>query len=466
MRSAAILLLTLFLASCSVGPDYKAPEPDVGHWYQKAVDQAAPDLEWWKSFKDPVLDRLIAEAIAGNNNIEIAAARVREEKALHKQARAAFFPEVRLSYDQERTIDSRDEERRARGETSYEAGIDVSWELSLVGKAGRVDESFAAEVEAVEEAHRGVILSVISEVALNYFELRGLQKRLELQKKNVGLLREAEKIAKSRFRNGAGFETEVLEAKTVREEAEAKLPELEANVMATIYRLSVLTAHKPEHYVDEFSKPVPLAMPKDSVPVGLRSDLLRRRPDVREAERALAASSADIGAAMADLFPSLELTGSTASRGVSFSKLFTSGSFAHAAGGLIDWAIFSGWHYQARVEEARAKNEAAFAEYEKAVAVALLEAETALVSYAKEWESYRRLRSALTRREKASRIARLRFKAGETDLQASINAERAMIASSEAVTQSEMRIYSKLVELYKVLGGGWESFVSKKKGSS
>jgi outer membrane protein, multidrug efflux system len=450
------LFLSLSLAACAAGPTFVSPRQDGGDWYSPGADTGEVEVMWWKGFNDPLLDSLIDEAVTHNHDIRIAKANVQEARALRTQARAGFFPEIGASAQRERTVRSKDS-AGSRGSTDYDASLDVLWELDIFGKTRRSSESALANLQAEEEAQRGVVLSVISETAASYFEARGLQRRIDLLKKNIGLLKKTEDIAQSRFKNGVVSELDVLRARGEREELEAILPSLEAAMMGTVFRVSVLTGNRPEHHVEAMLKAKNFSLPRDRVPVGLRSDVLRRRPDVQAAERNLARSSADIGVAEADLFPSLSLTGSVSSGAARFGDLFSAGSLAFAAGQLIDWAVFSGWQRQAAVEAAKARNEAAFARYEKTVLTALEEAERQLVAYGKAWKRLKQLRTAGGSRSESHRIARLRYESGTEDFLSMIDAERSVISVQDDVIESETAVLLRLTSLYKALGGGWEA---------
>ena len=451
------IFVSLSLAACAAGPSFVRPNQDGGEWHTAGADTGEIEAAWWKGFKDSLLDGLIDEAVANNHDIRIAKANVREARALRTDARSGFFPEIGVSGQRERTVRSKDSAAGSRGSTDYDASLDVSWELDIFGKTRRGSESAMAALRAEEETQRGIVLSVISETAASYFEARGLQRRIALLKTNIGLLKKTEDIAQSRFKNGVVSELDVLRARGEREELEATLPALEAGMMAAVFRVSVLTGNRPEHHVEAMMKAKTFSLPRDRVPVGLRSDVLRRRPDVRAAERNLAKSSADIGAAEADLFPSLSLTGSVSSGTARFADLLSGGSIAFAAGQLIDWAIFSGWQRTAAVEAAKARNEASFALYEKTVLTALEEAERQLVAYGKAWSRLKQLRTAEKSRQESHRIARLRYESGTEDFLSMVDAERSVISIQDNVVESETAVLLRLTDLYRALGGGWEA---------
>jgi len=308
-----------------------------------------------------------------------------------------------------------------------------------------------------DAAKAGLTLSVIAEVASNYFEVRGLQRQLENTERDIGLLKEVEEIARTQFEIGVTTELDLARATGERQALESQLPSLEAEIAARIYRLSVLTGQAPEFYASVLAASRPLPMPPDQVPVGLRSEMLKRRPDVREAERSLAAATANIGVAKADLFPSFSLTGAVGTSARVFSDMFTPATQTSAIGAALGWPLFAGGSLTARVDAARAGQKAALANYEQAVLLALEDAEGSLMRYGKEWQTLKRLRETAASRRQAFEIAKLRYEAGEENFLTILDAERTMIAARNDIISSETRILTDLAQLYKALGGGWSA---------
>ncbi len=466
MTIRILLSLTcLSLAGCTLGPDYSAPLSDVGdEWFSsedgevKLDTQSSPNA-WWKQLKDPTLNTLIEQAVEENKDIGVAAANVTRAKALRRMNAAEFYPAIGVGADATKEgISQRGTSSQFVGEkerNSFSTSLDASWEIDLFGRIARSTEAADADYEAAIEERRGVLLATIAELVSNYYQVRGYQKRIAIAERNIELLRETESVAESRFNAGAVSELDLARAQGEREAVEATLPSLRAEMMAGIYRISVLTGQMPESHVATLAATKPLPMPPDQVPVGLRSDLLKRRPDIRQAERMLAASNAQIGVAEANLFPQLSLTGSVGTDARYFSDLFTVDGLAYSIGSAINWSLFEGGALRADIARAEAVNLAALRSYEQTVLLALEETEAALIRYGKEWQTLRRLLATLESRQRAHNIAKLRYEAGEEDFIAILDAERTLIGVRNDIIESETRILVNLTQLYKALGGGW-----------
>lgn len=459
------LLILLMLTACKMGPDYTVPETYVDEgWHAGALaDTLAgePAAEWWKGFNDPLLNGIIAETASHNHDVRAAVARVEEARALRAESNSGLFPSLGADAGARREGTS---SRTGNSTTSggrrdnFDAGLDAAWELDLFGRVRRATEAADARLEEQEELRHEVLLSVLGEAARNYFEVRGLQKRIDVTKRSIELVRAVEDLAETQLRAGAVTEFDVARARGERETIEAQLPGLEAQMQAGIYRISVLAGKPPEHYLEALSKAEPLPEVEDKVPVGLRSDLLRRRPDIRAAERALAAANADIGVAVADRFPQFALTGDVGTAAGHFGDLFAAGASTYGVAALLHWPVFEGGALKARVKAAEARKDVAEAEYDKAVLTALEDTEGSLMRYGAEWRTLRQLQAAEKTRREGFNIAKLRYEAGEENFLTLLDAERSLITAQDTLTQSETRILTSLTQLYKALGGGWGSF--------
>ena len=457
----AVLLLA-GLGACTLGPDYQRPAAEYGDKWQSrlntvAATQPAEAEAWWGQLDDPLLSGLIAGAMRENRDLAVALANIERARALRREAGAGFYPTLDASGSGSRSRYSRQTGVGANTGTrnTFSASLDASWELDLFGRTRRAVEAADAQIQASEAARRGLMLSVAAEVATNYFEARGLQRQLAVTEKDIGLLREVEEIARAQSELGVTTELDLTRAQGERETYEARIPNLEAEIAARIYRISVLTGQSPEFHARALQNSRPLPMPPDQVPVGLRSEILKRRPDVQQAERELAAATAAIGVAKADLFPNFSLTGSIGSSARVFSDLFTPATLTRSVGGALAWPVFAGGSLTAGVDAARADTRAALARYEQAVLLALEDGESSLMRYGKEWQTLKRLQSAEATRQEAFEIARLRYEAGEENFLVILDAERAMIATRNDIISSETRILTGLAQLYKALGGGW-----------
>jgi len=450
------------LSACAVGPDYKPPDLKVTDQWQSesaatGFAQAIDASDWWRQLGDPLLSELIDAAMRENRDLAVALNNIEKAKALRRAAGAGFYPGIDASGDASRSRFSRQTGFGANTGTrnTFSASLDASWELDLFGRTRRAVEAADAQIQASEAAKRGLLLSVTAELAVSYFEARGLQQQLAVTERDIELLREVEGIALAQSELGVATELDLTQARGERETFEAKLPNLKAEIAARIYRISVLTGHAPEFHASAFQERKPLPMPPDLVPVGLRSDILKRRPDVQQAERELAAASAGIGVAKADLFPSFSLTGAIGSSARVFSDLFTPATLTRSVGGALAWPVFAGGSLTAGVDVADAEAKAALAYYEQSVLLALEDGEASLMRYGKEWQTLKLLRSAEVTRQEAFEIARLRYEAGEDNFLVILDAERALIATRNDIITSETRILAGLAQLYKALGGGW-----------
>lgn len=453
-------ILFLPLAACTVGPDYEAPKSNfLDRWFAPETPQTTPDpviTAWWTVFDDPLLESYIGQAAQNNKDVEIALANLRRARALRHEESGALRPQV--------GAESRAERARANDETDnlFDAGFDASWELDIFGGNRRALEAAQAREESAMADYQGVILSAFSEVARNYFEARGLQKRIKMTEENTDLLRQTFDLIERRSEAGEASEFDRARAQGEYQLTSARLPNLRADLDATIFSLSVLLGQPPEALLDEMRKVEPLPAPPDVVPVGLRSDILRRRPDVREAERELAAAVADIGVETAELFPKFSLTGSAGSQARVFSDIFNAAGQAWSLGAFLQWSVFEGGAIRARIDAAEAGNAAALSLYEKTVLSALADAETALTRYGRELETRKGLEEGVQSRRHSVALARELFDAGEEDFLAVLDAERELIASEDSLVLSETQSITKLIALYTALGGGWEVYSAQK----
>jgi NodT family efflux transporter outer membrane factor (OMF) lipoprotein len=434
-----------------VGDDYQLSTPRLGgHWSQadpRKTSDDEPSAEWWSQLDDPVLSELITQARIYNHDINIAIASMYEARAMRNVALASYYPVIGIGGTVAR--------QRLNGDTgnAIELGLDASWELDVFGAVGQQVDAQSARLQASEANILDVMVSVVAEVARNYAELRGLQRKKELVKHNIETLLRIEELAKKQLDSGAVSEFDVSQARAERETAEAQLPNLTAEIQATIFRISVLTGKTPEYHLDTLLISVPPPMVPDVIPVGLPSDMLRRRPDIRRAERELAARYADKNAAISKLFPRFSLTGSVGGDAQRFSDLFTGGGFSSFIAQSFLVPLFEGGRLRASIDAADARKKQALLEYEQVVTRALEEVESSLIRYGKAWETRQQFMVAKSTREEALRIANLRYKSGAEDMSVVLDAQRAQIAVDMSIVESETRIIIQLTQLYKALGG-------------
>ena len=339
----------------------------------------------------------------------------------------------------------------------YQAGFDASWEIDVFGGIRRGIEAADAEVEASVEARRDVLVTLLAEVARNYIEVRGLQAEIAIARQNLEAQKKTLELTQARFRAGRAAELDVVRAQAQVSTTSSQIPLLESARIQATQRLGVLLGREPGLLREELMAAAAIPPPPPEVPVGLPSDLLRRRPDLRRAERELAAATARIGVATADLYPKFSLTGFFALESVNASDVASWGSRAWSVGPSIRWSIFQGGRIRAQIEVENARQEQAAIAYERSILQALQEVEGALISYAKEQAHRAELSDAVTANAKAVDLANQRYGQGLVDFLNVLDAQRSLYLSQDTLVQSERRISEHLVALYKALGGGWEA---------
>jgi multidrug efflux system outer membrane protein len=458
-NSLTISLLALALSACAVGPDYKSPqiEPaklagaEAGNY-----DRSRFDALWWQQFDDPTLNQLVQQSLDGNRQLRVAFARLRAAQAIRDD----------LGNDQLPTINSRASgefgkaqqpgisEQRVKSER-YDLGLDMLWELDLFGRIQRQLEASDAQIEVAEADYYQLQVSLIAELVDAYGNLRGAQLRERIARQNLENQQESRGITEQLRDAGVGSELDVLRSDARLAATEASLPQLQAQQQRAKHRIATLLGLRPEQLdLDLSARPLP-AIAK-ALPIGDPAELLRRRPDIRAAERQLAAATASIGVATADLFPRVSLSGFlgfTAGRG---SQLGSSAARAWGVAPTISWAAFDLGSVRARLRGAEAEADGALANYEQQVLRALEESANAFSDYA---NNQQRL-LALLRQSEASRAAaeqaRVRYREGEVDFLVLLDAERERLAAEDAQALAEVELYRGIVAIYKALGGGWQ----------
>lgn len=454
MRQILLTSTVLCLAGCTVGPDYTAPSQSfLDTWFSASTKATSPEpisTAWWDVFEDPLLEKYIAAAAENNKDLKVALANVRVARATRREDGGAFWPEIGGDAGAER------EKSSSAIANTYDAGFDASWEIDIFGGNRRAYEASEARVGVSVATYQDVMLSTLSDVARIYYEARGLQKRIAITEQNTQLLKETFDVIQDRMQAGETSNFDLFRAEGEYELTRARLPNLNAELKSSIYSLSVLLGQPPEALLSEMERIMPLPTPPDIVPVGLRSEILRRRPDIRIAERELAASVADIGSETAELFPKFFLTSDIGASAETFGDVFSGGSGLWSLASMIQWSVFEGGAIRARIDTEEAESEAALAGYEKSVLEALRDAETALTMYGQELETRKRLAEGVQIRRQSLALARELFDAGEQDYLAVVDAERQLIDSEDDLIVSETSSITKLIALYTSLGGGWE----------
>jgi multidrug efflux system outer membrane protein len=454
-------LLGLLSGCVTVGPDYHAPQTQMPEAYanqaQEGLSTEGVETSWWRGFQDNTLNQLVEQALANNHDVRVATARLREARALLSETTFDRYPTVtsQASYTRQRlseavtTMPDRDIEL-------YEAGFDATWELDFFGRVRRSIEASVADVGAAEANRRDVIVSLLAEVARNYFELRGTQDRLAVARRNADNQRQTLDLTIALLEGGRGTELDTSRAEAQLTSTLASIPPLETVVKRAMYRLGVLIGQPPTALESELSKPLMLPTLPTLVALGRPDDLLRRRPDIRVTERNLEAATARVGVATADLFPRVTLAGSVALQAGAFLDIGKGGSDTFAIGPNIFWAAFDLGRVRARIRAADARTEAALAQYEQRVLLALEETENTLVDFTRQQARRNLLYASAQASEKAQNLARQRYQFGVADFLTVLDAERTLLAAQDQLADSETLTATALVAVYKALGGGWE----------
>lgn len=468
---ATALAAALFAAGCmTVGPDYQRPATSLdGSFLNVGASRnndAAPSAEiatFWRGFNDAALNALIERALAANGDVRIAQARLQEARSLQRVADAGTLPTIGAQANGVRAVAPTYEapglSRSDRTATVYDAGFVANWELDFFGRARRGAESAAAQVAATEAGLYGAHTAVAAEVARNYLELRGLQQRYAVTEAALANQRESLTLTEARLDAGRATQLDLERARALVENTAAALPALQAAADRTIFRLATLTAQSPRFLREQLGSPAPLpALPVTdlaALPVGTPEQWLQRRPDLIAAERQLAAATADIGVAKADLFPRVSINGLIGLASGLWGDLWDDASGIYSIGATLDWTLVDFGRIRGRIGASEARAQQALASYEQTVYLALEETEGALTQFTRDAQRSERLANAARSAEEAARLARLRYETGVTDFLAVLDAEREALSTRDALVQSQTSNAASLVAVYRALGGGW-----------
>jgi multidrug efflux system outer membrane protein len=565
-RVWAGLVLAIMVGGCAVGPNYRPPAtPAPADWdalrpgatstQPASAPTSAPttrpaDLAaWWKNLNDPLLDALVARALASNLDLRLAEARVREARAQRDIVAAPWWPQLSLTGDYSYSGGSLNTGPKVKssktasklgpptitlapgtgggpptvaavparigpiplggshapslviqpgtvsntggvsspsaaivppgGSSSltglgatgtsgagglvsrqmnlFQAGFDATWELDIFGGIRRAVEAADADLEAAEASRRDVLVTLLSEVALNYVNLRGAQRRLAIAYENIAAQQDTVNLTRQRFEAGFTNELDVAQAESQLATTQSQVPVLETALRQAMYQLSVLLALPPAALVAELEQAAPIPTSPPEIPIGVPADVLRRRPDIRVAERQLASATAQIGVATADLFPKFSLTGSFGTQTRDMRHFLDARSLFWSAGPAVSWPIFQGGAIVANIRVQGARQEQALATYEKTVLTALQDVENALVSYGNEKVRHAVLAEAVRASQKATDLSNELYGRGLTPFLNVLESQRTLYAVQDQLIQSETTAITDLIALYKALGGGWEA---------
>jgi len=460
MRFIVTAAATLLLAGCMTGPDYVRPEVDVpGAWRVEFSDaRELADTLWWEQLGDPVLNDLVRTALEENKDVRIAAARVEEFAGRLRSTRSPLFPQIGYQGDAGRQRVTEDTGPTALPQgvdptfSSYDAVLTASWEIDLWGRVRRLTEAARADLLASEEARRAVILTLVSSVANSYVALRSLDRQLEISQATAQAYLETLQLFELRFKGGVVNEMQLSQVRSQYQQALARIPVFERQIAEQENALSVLLGRNPG--------PIPRGKPLaelvvGTVPAGLPSTLLERRPDVQAAEQSLIAANARIGAARALYFPTISLTGFLGSASTEFSDLFQGSTKTWSYTGTVTGPIFTAGAIEGTVAQAEARQKQLLLGYEQTIQNAFREMNDALVDYQKSGEALAAQGLDVEALMTYARLANLRFDAGYSDYLEVLDAQRSLFNSQLGYTQTKARVFQTFVNIYKAMGGGW-----------
>ena len=456
-------LATALLAGCAVGPDYHRPATPVDASFVNAGEPGFaprdPVEQYWTGFADPLLNGLIEEALAHNRDLAAAAANLEAARAERRLAGFDQFPTATFAGSYTYNQDSQEQlpgytEDQRRFDAA-QAAFDGLWELDLFGRVRRNVEAARADVGVSEATLNDARVGVIAEVARDYFILRGLQDQRSLTGRNAENQLRTLTLTRNRLAAGRGNQLDTARAEAQWRTTLASVPSLEASIATTMYRLSVLTGRSPTALTERLAAPAPWpALPAINT-IGTPEQLLRRRPDIRVAERQLAAATARVGVAVGDLFPKVTLVGEVGYEAPAFGQFGESQAKFYSVGPSISWAAFDPGRVRARIAAARAQTDAALARYQGAVLNALEDTEGSLITYGRSQSRQQQLQAAAAASDKAEDLARQRFQGGLIDFLEVLDAERTALNAELLLSQSRTDTATSLIAVYKSLGAGW-----------
>lgn len=459
LLSGALLLAG---GCATVGPDYSAPQMQSPPAWQAPLE-AGVTLEtgdvyalsfWWTNLNDPVLSELVEKALQKNHDLRKAGARIREARARRGLSEAERYPSVDASGSVTRSRSSRNTGDGSTREL-YSAGLDASWEIDLFGGVRRSIEAADADLEAAREDLRDTLVSLLAEVALNYIDYRTGQARLATAEESLKTQEETYHLTRWRWQAGLTDEMNLHQSRYNVESIRSQIPPLRRAISESRNRIAVLLGETPGALPPSLEKTCPIPVPSLEVVIGTPADVLRQRPDVRRAERRLAAQTARIGVATAELYPKIRLSGAIGLSALSSSDLISSDGLTTSGSSLISWRVFDTGSIRRNIEVQSALQEQYLIDYESSILTALEEAENAIAAYAQDHLRKQSLQKAVDAAESASEMALIKYQGGLTDFGTVLEAERSLLSFRDQLAQSDGAIVTNLVKLYKAMGGGW-----------
>lgn len=454
-----------------VGPNFQRPQPQVpDNWVgptpvlEPEAGPSEKDLalaRWWTVFEDQTLSALVEMAVSSNLDLRLAEARIRQARAARGIVAADMGPTADAAGSFQRsqtplgTSVGRSRETTGPTTNQYRAGFDASWELDIFGGVRRGIEAADADLEAAVEDLRDVLVTLTAEVARNYIDLRSFQQRIDTARQNLKAQERSANVTRQRFQGGFASALDVANAEAQVAITAAQIPLLESSLQQTFYSIAILLGQEPGALLHDLSLDTGIPAAPPSVPLGVPSDLIRRRPDIRKAEAQIHAATARIGVATADLFPRVNILGSGGFQAPETGTWFDSVSRFWSIGPSIRWPVFDTGRIRANIERNKALEEQSLLVYRRTILFALQEVENVLIASAKEQEHRKALVDAVVANQKAVRLATILYTEGQTDFLNVLQAQRSLLLSEDALVQSSRNVSTNLVALYKALGGGW-----------
>lgn len=464
MRNSKNLIISLFfLTGCAVGPNYQQPHLVLPSAYNTQLnlneEEKVQLCSWWTQFDDPQLDILIHEAITHNLDLKIALEKINEVRSHYQIKAAELAPKIDMTVEERRNRISQNLFNSTflgpPIQNFYQLGFDASWEIDIFGKRRRDKEAAFYEYEATKEHARDVYISLVSEVAKHYIEIRSLQNQIQIIKRQIFVQQELLQLASALMDAGLNNGVDLQTAQATLEETFSNLPLLEINLKQTIHGLAILLGKTPENFENEFVTNTCIPLSKQEVPIGLPSDLLRRRPDIRRAERQLAAATANVGSAIADLFPRFSLTGDCGFQSNKSEQWLKVQSRAWSFGPTMEWPIFHFGRIRENIRAQNAAQEQALLSYEQTILSALEDVENSLIGYYKEEERNNRLKQEVEARHHIYELKQDLYLSGLVDFQTFLQADQVLLEAQNDLIESTKTLSTSLVALYKALGGDW-----------
>jgi outer membrane protein, multidrug efflux system len=462
MRSRALLAVAVALAGCTVGPNYKRPDVSVPPDFRgRQADQPASpaslgDVVWWEVFQDPALQSLIKTALADNYDVRIAAARILDARAQVTITRSFQFPDVTANASAPYVRTPGDRTPTQFAETFNPLGtLDLAWEIDLWGRLRRATEAARGDLLASAEAQRFVVTTLVSDVATAYFQLRELDLELEISRRTLVSRQESVRLVKLRYEGGVAALSDLRQAEVLLYTAAETVPDLERRIEQTENLIAILLGRTPDAQPRGRALPDTLALVPPTVPAGLPSSLLERRPDIRQAESQLAAATARIGVAKADYFPRVTLTGAAGAGGVAINGSWFGPTGLLAVSPQITLPIFNMGRIKAGVNSAEARAQAALLAYQQTITQAFREVSDALVEHRKRRETRVQQALLVESLRDAARLANIRYRGGVTSYLEVLETERQLFDSELTLAQTQRDELLGVVRLYRALGGGW-----------